>query len=49
VNAFTCSALLGFVVFRPLLEAGWRLPPDADAQLDQLLPLLDGFLQSLEG
>ncbi len=48
INAFACASLLGFVVFRPLLDAGWKLPPDADQQLDRLAPLLDAFMQTLD-
>jgi AcrR family transcriptional regulator len=44
LNALGTSALLGWFVFRPLLEHGYRLPKDADAQLARLLELLDLFL-----
>ena len=48
VNAFGAAALLGFAVFRPLLEAGWKLPPDTDAQVARIAPLLDAFLEAHE-
>jgi AcrR family transcriptional regulator len=48
VNAFGCAALLGFAVFRPLLDAGWRLPADTDEQVARLAPLLDAFLEAHE-
>jgi AcrR family transcriptional regulator len=41
VNAFFTSALLGWFVFRPLFEAGYRLPRRADDRLAKLLQLLD--------
>lgn len=48
-NALGCSTLLGWAVFRPLLDAGWKVPPDADEQLARLAPLLDAFLHSTDG
>lgn len=44
VNALGCATLLGWAVFRPLLDAGWKVPPDADEQLARLAPLLDAFM-----
>lgn len=48
-NALGCSTLLGWAVFRPLLDAGWKVPPDADDQLARLAPLVDAFLQTTGG
>jgi predicted enzyme related to lactoylglutathione lyase len=31
-------------VFRPLLDAGWKVPPDADEQIARFAPLLDAFM-----
>lgn len=36
--------LLGWIVFRPLLEAGYDLPPDADLQLARVLAIIDAAL-----
>lgn len=44
VNALGCATLLGWVVFRPLLDAGWKIPADADEQIARFAPLLDAFL-----
>ena len=41
LNALGTCALLGWFVFRPLLEQGYGLPADADAQLDRILQMLD--------
>lgn len=48
VNALGAATLFGWVVFRPLLEVGWKVPPDADAQLERLAPLIDAFLRDPE-
>jgi AcrR family transcriptional regulator len=47
VNALFTAALLGWHVFRPVLEAGYRLPDDADDQLAALVAALDGLLDGL--
>lgn len=44
VNALGCATLLGWTVFRPLLDAGWKVPPDADEQIARFAPLLDAFM-----
>lgn len=48
-NALGCATLLGWAVFRPLLDAGWKVPPDADEQLARLAPLLDALLHRDDG
>ncbi|HVY62998.1 MAG TPA: TetR/AcrR family transcriptional regulator [Planctomycetota bacterium] len=47
VNAAGCAAALGWVVFRPLFEQGFGLPPgpDADAQVEAMASFLDGLFQ----
>lgn len=44
LNALGAAALLGWTVFRPLLDAGWKVPADADAQVERLAALLDTLL-----
>jgi AcrR family transcriptional regulator len=46
VNAAGAAALLGWVVFRPLLEAGYKVPRDADDQMALLASLLDSTLMA---
>jgi AcrR family transcriptional regulator len=41
VSAGTAAALIGWFVFKPLLEAGWNLPADADEQLARALEIVD--------
>jgi AcrR family transcriptional regulator len=48
VNALASAALLGWVAFRPLLERGFGLEPDADDQLAELLALLDRLVTSIK-
>jgi TetR/AcrR family transcriptional regulator, repressor for neighboring sulfatase len=49
LNAAGLAALLGWVVFRPLFEAGWKLPPDADDQMARLAMWLDTVTEGFEG
>jgi hypothetical protein len=49
VNALVTSALLGWFVFRPMLEAGYRLPARADDSLAQTITLLDHLLDAGDG
>jgi AcrR family transcriptional regulator len=44
LNALGCATLLGWAIFRPLLDAGWKVPPDADEQLARLAPLVDALM-----
>jgi AcrR family transcriptional regulator len=44
LNAVASSALLGWCLFRPLLDRGFGLPRDADEQLLGLLQQLDRLL-----
>jgi hypothetical protein len=46
LNAYAISSILGWILFKPLLEAGFDLPDDADAQLTQSLELLDMLMKS---
>ncbi|HTJ47616.1 MAG TPA: helix-turn-helix domain-containing protein [Kofleriaceae bacterium] len=46
VNALVTSALLGWFVFRPMLEAGYKLPARADDSLAQTIALLDHLLDA---
>jgi AcrR family transcriptional regulator len=46
-NALASAALLGWVVFRPLLLRGFGLPPTADYQLRDALEKLDDLLGGL--
>ena len=46
INALGTAALLGWFVFRPLLAAGYRLPPNADDKLAALLARLDALLSA---
>jgi TetR/AcrR family transcriptional regulator, repressor for neighboring sulfatase len=41
LNALGLATLLGWVVFRPLLDAGFALPPDADEHVARLAALVD--------
>jgi AcrR family transcriptional regulator len=43
-NALGTAALLGWFVFRPLLDRGYGLPADADEQALRLFTLLDAAL-----
>jgi AcrR family transcriptional regulator len=43
-NAAGLAAILGWVVFRPLFDAGYRLPPDADERLAEIARLLDALV-----
>ena len=47
VNALAICALFGWFVFRPVLEDGYELPPNADDQLASVLPLLDLMVASV--
>jgi AcrR family transcriptional regulator len=49
VNAMAVSALLGWFVFRPLLDAGFGLPPDADEHGARLARLLDALIEGSGG
>jgi TetR/AcrR family transcriptional regulator, repressor for neighboring sulfatase len=44
LNALGTAALLGWFVFRPLLAAGYGLPPHADDRVAALLERLDALL-----
>jgi AcrR family transcriptional regulator len=44
VNGLGTAALLGWFVFRPLLERGYGLPGDADAQVARIVRALDALL-----
>lgn len=46
LNAAGCAALLGWVVFRPLFEAGFGLPEDADDRFAEIARLLDTFIDA---
>jgi len=41
LNAFGVAACLGWVVFRPYLDAGYKVPKDADERIAALTPLVD--------
>jgi AcrR family transcriptional regulator len=42
-NAVAAAAILGWFVFRPLLDAGFALPRDADEEVARALGLLDAL------
>lgn len=44
LNALGCAALLGWFIFRPLLERGYNLPPDADDQVGRIASFLDALM-----
>jgi AcrR family transcriptional regulator len=44
VNGLGTAALLGWFVFRPLLERGYGLPADADEQVGHLVRAVDELL-----
>jgi AcrR family transcriptional regulator len=44
LNALGVAALLGWVVFRPLLDAAFDLPKDADARMARVAALVDRVL-----
>lgn len=46
VNGFFAAAILGWFAFRPLLEAGYRLPEDADERIGELMRAIDALLAS---
>ncbi len=41
LNAYAIASILGWVLFRPMLTAGYGVSDDADGQLEGLLELLD--------
>lgn len=49
LNGLALSAILGWLLFRPLLDAGFGLPDDADPQVEELLELLDLALRQADG
>jgi AcrR family transcriptional regulator len=44
LNAVGVSALLGWIVFRPLLDEGFDLPKDADDRVAQIAALVDSMV-----
>jgi AcrR family transcriptional regulator len=46
VNALGVAAMLGWAVFRPYLEAGYKIPPDADEKMTAYAALVDLALAS---
>jgi AcrR family transcriptional regulator len=44
VNALGLAAILGWIVFRPLFDAGYRLPADADRNVETLIDLVDDII-----
>jgi hypothetical protein len=44
VNGLGTAALLGWFVFRPLLDRGYNLPAGADDQVEALVAALDRML-----
>lgn len=44
LHALATAVILGWVVFRPLLDAGFELPEDADESLRRLVAQIDGAL-----
>jgi AcrR family transcriptional regulator len=44
LNAFFVAGLLGWIVFRPLLDASFDLPRDADERLAKIATLVDSLL-----
>jgi AcrR family transcriptional regulator len=44
VNGFFAAAILGWFAFRPLLEAGYLLPDDADERMGRLMNAIDALL-----
>lgn len=44
LNALGLAAMLGWIVFRPLFDAGYRLPPDADARIEAIIDLIDSVV-----
>lgn len=44
INAAGLAMFLGWVVFRPLLEAGYKIPADADEQLAAAMRLIDAIM-----
>ena len=45
LNAAGLAMLLGWIVFRPLFDAGWKLPADADEQMRLLAIWLDAVTE----
>lgn len=46
LHAYAVSSILGWLLFRPLLAAGFGLPDGADEHVEGLLALLDGLVEA---
>jgi AcrR family transcriptional regulator len=44
LDAVGAAALFGWIVFKPLFEAGFPIPPDADERLAEIVALVDAFM-----
>jgi AcrR family transcriptional regulator len=48
VNALASAMMLGWFVFKPLLQRGFGLPPDADDQVARLCETLDWLVDHVD-